>query len=211
MTTRAEKARYIIEVLDELFPDPPIPLAHTDAYTLLVAAILSARCTDAMVNRVTPPLFAKAATPGDMAKLPVAAIRSIIRPCGLSPAKARNIRDMSQLILSRHDGQVPSTFETLEALPGVGHKVASVIMAQAFNEPAFPVDTHIHRLAYRWGLSDGRSVTQTERDLKAVFPRDLWIRLHLQMIYYGRSRCPARSHDLARCPICTRCGVKARL
>ena len=209
--TRDEKARFIIETLDGLFPDPPIPLSHADTYTLLVAAILSARSTDAMVNRVTPALFARAATPGDMARLDVSAIREIIRPCGLSPAKARNIRDMSRILLDRHGGQVPSTFEALEALPGVGHKVASVIMAQAFNEPAFPVDTHIHRLAFRWGLSDGRSVTQTERDLKAVFPRDRWIRLHLQMIYYGRSRCPSRSHDLSRCPICTRCGVKSRL
>jgi endonuclease-3 len=200
-----------MDVLDDLFPNPPIPLRHADTYTLLVAAILSARATDAMVNRVTPALFAKAATPGDMVKLAVPEIREIIRPCGLSPAKARNIRDMSQLILDRHAGQVPSTFAALEELPGVGHKVASVIMSQAFNVPAFPIDTHIHRLAYRWGLSDGRSVTQTERDLKAVFPRESWIRLHLQIIYYGRSRCPARSHDLARCPICTRCGVKARM
>ncbi len=209
--TRTEKARFIMDVLDDLFPNPPIPLRHADTYTLLVAAILSARATDAMVNRVTPALFAKAATPGDMVKLAVPEIREIIRPCGLSPAKARNIRDMSQLILDRHAGQVPSTFAALEELPGVGHKVASVIMSQAFNVPAFPIDTHIHRLAYRWGLSDGRSVTQTERDLKAVFPRESWIRLHLQIIYYGRSRCPARSHDLARCPICTRCGVKARM
>ncbi len=182
---------------------PAIPLRHDDPYTLLVAVVLSAQCTDARVNEVAPRLFAVARTPDAMAALPVARIRSIIRPCGLAPAKAKNIRALSCRLVRHHGGRVPKSFDALEALPGVGHKTASVVMHQAFGLPAFPVDTHIHRLAARWGLSSGRSVGQTERDLKRVFPEADWGRRHLQLIYFGREHCPARRHDAERCPICS--------
>jgi len=198
-----EKAARIGTQLDELFPRPPIPLHHQDPFTLLVSVVLSAQCTDVRVNATTPALFARAATPEAMARLPVATIERIIRPCGLAPAKAKNIRALSQLIAERHGGVVPDSFEELEALPGVGHKTASVVMAQAFGVPAFPVDTHIHRLAGRWGLSRARNVAEVERDLKALYPPERWNDLHLQIIYFGRTYCPARGHDPAGCPICS--------
>ncbi len=200
--TRAEKALRIGRILDRLYPQPAIPLLHRDPYTLLVAVVLSAQCTDVRVNQVTPQLFARARTPRSMAKLAEPTIRRIIRPCGLAPAKARAIRELSRMLVERHGGRVPDRFEDLEALPGVGHKTAGVVMSQAFGLPAFPVDTHIHRLAVRWGLSRGRNVVQTERDLKRVFPADEWHRRHLQLIYFGREHCPARSHDPDACAIC---------
>jgi endonuclease III len=200
---RRERAAKIGETLDQLYPAPPIPLAHRDPFTLLVAVLLSAQTTDAQVNRVTPALFARAATPEQMAALPVEEIHSLIRSCGLAPSKAKNIRTLSETLLREHGGEVPNDLEALERLPGVGHKTASVVMAQAFGEPAFPVDTHIHRLAGRWRLSNGRNVEQTERDLKKVFPREEWARRHLQIIYFGREHCPARGHDAALCPICS--------
>jgi endonuclease-3 len=209
--TRAEKAKRIAGILDRLYPDPPIPLDHEDAYTLLVAVLLSAQCTDVRVNQVTPRLFARARKPAEMARLGEEEIREIIKPCGLSPSKAKAIRELSQILVERHGGEVPRSFEELEALPGVGHKTASVVMAQAFGVPAFPVDTHIHRLAARWGLSSGRNVSQTEADLKKLFPRDRWNDLHLQIIYFGRERCPARGHDLSRCPICSWAATKKRI
>jgi endonuclease-3 len=201
--TRAEKAERIHRILDELYPQAPVPLEHVDPYTLLVAVLLSAQCTDARVNEVTPRLFAEASDPAAMVALGARRIESLIRSCGLAPQKARNIHALSRLLLERHGGQVPRTFGELEALPGIGHKSASVVMAQAFGEPAFPVDTHIHRLAARWGLSSGRSVVQTERDLKRLFPRESWGAVHLQIIYFGREHCPARGHDPKRCPICS--------
>lgn len=201
--TRAAKAARIRAVLDQLYPVPAIPLRHQDPYTLLVAVVLSAQCTDARVNEVTPRLFARARTPATMAALPVAAIDRVVRPCGLSPTKARHLRELSRQLVERHGGQVPASFEALEALPGVGHKTASVVMAQAFGRPAFPVDTHIHRLAARWGLSPGTSVARTERDLKRLWPPEAWSALHLQLIYFGREHCPARGHDPVRCPICS--------
>jgi endonuclease-3 len=201
--TRQEKADRIGVILDRLLPMPPIPLEHVDPFTLLVAVVLSAQCTDERVNATTPLLFARASTPAGMVKLQVPEIREIIKPCGLSPAKSKALHGLSQILLERHGGQVPKDFEALEALPGVGHKTASVVMSHAFGVPAFPVDTHIHRLAARWGLSSGKNVVQTERDLKAVFPEDEWIRRHLQIIYFGRQYCPARSHDFAQCPICS--------
>jgi endonuclease-3 len=182
---------------------PPIPLEHEDPYTLLVAVVLSAQCTDVRVNQVSPRLFARASTPAAMAGLPVRTIESIIRPCGLAPAKSRNIRELSRLLVERHGGRVPRSFDELEALPGVGHKTASVVMVQAFGVPAFPVDTHIHRLAGRWGLSRALDVGQTERDLKGLFPEERWGDRHLQIIYFGREHCPARGHDPAACPICS--------
>ena len=200
---RAEKAERIQKILDELFPEQAIPLDHEDPFTLLVAVLLSAQCTDAKVNQVTPALFARASTPAEMTRLSVEEIRDIIRPCGLSPQKARAIAGLSRILVDEHGGEVPRSFEALEALPGVGHKTASVVMVQAFGVPAFPVDTHIHRLAARWGLSKGRNVEQTERDLKRIFPRSSWGRVHLQMILFGRSWCPARGHDPAACPICS--------
>lgn len=201
--TKAEKAERIGAILDRLHPRPAVPLAHEDPFTLLVAVVLSAQCTDARVNEVTPGLFALAATPDAMAAQPVVRIQSKIRSCGLAPQKARNLKALSQQLVERHDGAVPCSFEALEALPGVGHKTASVVMAQAFGVPAFPVDTHIHRLAARWGLSSGRNVAQTERDLKRVFPEKDWNARHLQMIYFGREHCPARGHDPGACPICS--------
>ncbi|MFN0008300.1 MAG: endonuclease III [Planctomycetota bacterium] len=207
---RAEKVARIQRVLDDLYPDPPIPLEHEDPFTLLVAVVLSAQTTDARVNLVTPALFARAGTPGEMAKLSVPEIHDLIRTCGLAPAKAKAIAGLSKILVEKHGGKVPRTFEELEALPGVGHKTASVVMAQAFGIPAFPVDTHIHRLAQRWGLSDGTSVAQTERDLKAIFPRERWIPLHLQIILFGREHCPALRHDPAGCLICSFAAAKSR-
>ena len=201
--TRAEKAERVAATLDRLYPAPGIPLAHADPYTLLVAVVLSAQCTDERVNRVTPGLFARAATPEQMARLDSEEIASLIRPCGLAPSKAKALRELSRLLLSEHGGRVPSSFEALEALPGVGHKTASVVRVQAFGLSAFPVDTHIHRLAGRWGLSRARNVTETERDLKRIFPEAEWGVRHLQLIYFGREHCPARRHDPTACPICS--------
>lgn len=192
----------IIKILEELFPDPAIPLIHKDPYTLLIAVLLSAQCTDVRVNQVTPILFAKADTPQKMVLLDPKEIEEIIRPCGLAPTKSRAIWNLSQLLIKRHKGRVPKTFAALEKLPGVGHKTASVVMSQAFKRPAFPVDTHIHRCAERWGLSSGKSVEQTEKDLKRIFPKKLWNRLHLQIIYFARKYCPARGHKKELCPIC---------
>lgn len=206
--TKKEKAQIIIGKLETLYPRPPIPLKHSDSFTLLVSVALSAQTTDMMVNRVTPELFKKAPNPGKMAVLSVEEILAIIRPCGLAPGKAKNIRALSQLLLEKHNGEVPDNFKDLEALPGVGHKTASVVMAQAFGVPAFPVDTHIHRLAYRWGLSNGKSVEQTEKDLKHLFPKEKWNDLHLQIIYFGREHCPARSHQREGCPLCSIVGRK---
>jgi len=199
---RAERAALIDRRLAELYPETPVPLDHRDAFTLLIAVLLSAQCTDRRVNTVTPRLFALADNPAAMARVPEERIREIIRPCGLSPQKARAIAGLSRLLRERHGGEVPRTFVELEALPGVGHKTASVVMAQAFGVPAFPVDTHIHRLAQRWGLTTGRSVTQTERDLKRLFPREHWNQLHLRIIFYGREYCTARGCDGTVCPLC---------
>lgn len=200
--TKADRARYVQDRLAKLYPDPPIPLDHRDAYTLLVAVLLSAQCTDVRVNQVTPLLFALATTPKDMAMVPLADIERIVRPCGLGPQKAKAIRELSRLLMEKHGGEVPASLEQLEALPGVGHKTAQVVMAQAFGVPSFPVDTHIHRLAQRWKLTDGRSVVQTERDLKKLFPPQAWNKLHLQIIFYGREHCTARGCDGTRCEIC---------
>jgi endonuclease-3 len=206
--TRKDKARAIAAILEELYPETPIPLEHQDPYTLLVAVLLSAQCTDERVNQVTPHLFALADTPGDMMQQSVEAIRDIVRPCGLAPRKSQAIHELSRIIVEQHGGQVPQSFEALEALPGVGHKTASVVMSQAFGVPAFPVDTHIHRLARRWGLSDGKNVEKTEADLKKLFPKASWNKLHLQIIFFGRQHCPARGHDPSRCPICSKYGVE---
>ncbi len=211
MVKRAEKAERIRAILDDLYPEPPIPLDHVDPFTLLVSVVLSAQCTDERVNRVTPGLFAIARSPAAMAALPVARIQERIQSCGLAPGKARNLKALSQLLVERHGGRVPEDFEALEALPGVGHKTASVVMAQAFGRPAFPVDTHIHRLAARWGLSSGKSVERTEADLKRLFPPESWGLVHLQIIYFGREHCPARGHDLASCPICSWAASRARI
>jgi endonuclease III len=208
---RQDKADRIAGILDELYPQPPIPLRHEDPYTLLIAVLLSAQCTDERVNKVTPGLFARASTPEAMRQLAVAEIQELIRSCGLAPAKAKNIRALSETLVTEHGGAVPASFEALEALPGVGHKTASVVMAQAFGHPAFPVDTHIHRLAGRWGLSKARNVVETERDLKKLFPEDRWNDLHLQIIYFGREHCPARGHDLAGCPICGWAASRTRI
>ncbi len=208
---RADKARRIRRILDDVYPEVKVFLAHEDPYTLLVAVLLSAQCTDVKVNQITPRLFARAATPEAMQELSVAEIRNIIRPCGLSPAKAKAIAGLSRILVEKHAGRVPADFEALEALPGVGHKTASVVMQQAFGHPAFPVDTHIHRLAARWGLSNGRSVEQTERDLKKLFPPLAWGRLHLQLIQFGREHCPAQRHDYAACRICSWAASKAHI
>jgi endonuclease-3 len=199
---RAERAKRAGEILDRLYPAPPIPLQHRDPFTLLIAVLLSAQTTDAQVNKVTPALFARASTPEEMAKLSVDEIHAFIKSCGLAPSKAKNIKKLAETLLAEHDGRVPKDIEALERLPGVGHKTASVVMSQAFDEPAFAVDTHIHRLAERWRVSNGKSVEQTERDLKKVFPSEEWSRRHLQMIYFGREHCPARGHDPKVCPIC---------
>ena len=207
--TRLEKADFAAAKLAELYPRTSIPLDHQDPYTLLVAVVLSAQCTDKKVNEITPLLFAKARTPKEMVKLSVEEIQDIIRPCGLSPMKSKGIHGLSRIILEEHGGEVPQTFAALEALPAVGHKTASVVMSQAFGFPAFPVDTHIHRLAYRWTLSSGKSVEHTEADLKKLFPEDTWNALHLRIIYFGREHCPAKGHDPRKCPICSVIGRKA--
>lgn len=209
--TRQEKADRAHGILKKLFPKPEAPLDHQDPYTLLVAVLLSAQCTDKRVNQVTPGLFELANTPQRMAKQSAAAIEKIVKPCGLAPAKSKNIKRLSELICDNHDGNVPTTLEELEALPGVGHKTASVVMAQAFGVPSFPVDTHIHRLAARWGLSKARNVVETEGDLKGLFPKKDWNALHLQIIFFGREYCPARGHDLAECPICSWAATKKRI
>ncbi len=209
--TRAEKVERIGKILDELYPAAGIPLRHRDPFTLLVAVVLSAQCSDERVNRVTPALFAEARTPRQMAALPLARLRRLIRPCGLAPAKSLALRSLSRILVEQHGGRVPASFGELEALPGVGHKTASVVMVQAFGQPAFPVDTHIHRLAARWGLSSGQSVTRTEADLKKLFPPEAWGRVHLQLIYFGREHCPARGHDPTRCPICCFAASKAQI
>jgi endonuclease III len=201
--TKKEKALFIQEKLEQLFPETPIPLDHYSPYTLLIAVLLSAQCTDERVNQITPQLFARADTPQDMIKLTVEEIREIIKPCGLSPAKSKAIAGLSHILLEEHNGQVPESFEELEKLPGVGHKTASVVMSQAFGHPAFPVDTHIHRLGTRWKLTNGKNVEQTEKDLKKLFPKDTWNKLHLQIIFFGRKYCPARGHNPETCPICS--------
>ena len=199
---RKERAAYIQNRLQQLYPETPIPLDHRDPYTLLIAVLLSAQCTDVRVNRITPLLFARADTPQDMVKLTVDEIKEIIRPCGLSPMKSKGIAGLSQILLNEHGGEVPADMKALEALPAVGHKTASVVMAQAFGVPAFPVDTHIHRLAQRWGLTSGKNAAQTERDLKRLFPESRWNDLHLQIIFYGREHCTAHGCDGRVCPIC---------
>jgi endonuclease-3 len=204
-----EKARFVMAELEKLYPETPVPLNHVDPYTLLIAVLLSAQCTDVRVNQITPLLFAKADNPHDMIKLSVKEIEDIIRPCGLSPAKSKAIYGLSQILIKKHNGEVPQTFEELEFLPGVGHKTASVVMSQAFGVPAFPVDTHIHRLIYRWGLSNGKNVTQTEKDCKRLFPRESWNKLHLQIIFYGREYSPARGLNLDKDFITAKIGRKS--
>ena len=208
---KAEKVAFVIQKLEELYPTIPIPLDHKDTYTLLIAVLLSAQSTDVRVNKITPLLFAKADNPTDMVKLTVDEIREIIKPVGLSPMKSKGIHGLSEILLKEHMGNVPQSFEALEALPAVGHKTASVVMAQAFGVPAFPVDTHIHRLMYRWGFTNGKSVTQTERDAKRLFPKEKWNDLHLQIIWYGREYCPARGWDLTNDIITQTVGRKSVL
>lgn len=208
LTKKQLKTKSIEQTLELLYPETPIPLDHKDSYTLLIAVLLSAQCTDARVNTITPILFAKASTPYEMIKLSVEEIKAIIRPCGLSPRKSKAIYDLSHILINKHNGEVPESFEFLEELPGVGHKTASVVMAQAFGVAAFPVDTHIHRLAYRWKLSNGKNVEKTEKDLKRLFPKYLWNKLHLQIIFFGREYCPARGHKPETCPICKEYGRK---
>jgi endonuclease-3 len=200
---KKERVQFIIETLENLYPETPIPLLHNSDYELLIAVLLSAQCTDARVNTITPILFAKAKTPSEMILISIEEIENIIRPCGLSPSKSKAIWNLSRILLDKHHGEVPQTFEELEELPGVGHKTASVVMSQAFGIPAFPVDTHIHRLATRWKLTNGKNVEQTERDCKRLFPESLWNKLHLQIIFYGREFCPARGHLIASCKICS--------
>ena len=207
---KAEKISFVINKLQELYPVIPIPLDHKDPYTLLVAVLLSAQCTDIRVNQVTPSLWELADNPKDMMRQNVDDIKAIIRPCGLSPQKSKAIHRLSEIIMEKHDGKVPETFEELEELPGVGHKTASVVMSQAFGVPAFPVDTHIHRLMYRWNLTNGKNVTQTEKDAKRLFPKESWNDLHLQIIFFGREYCRARPHNPQECPICSKVG-RARL
>ena len=203
--TKKEKVEYVISQLEKLYPETPVPLDHKDPYTLLIAVLLSAQCTDERVNKITPSLFEKADNPFDMVKLDVEQIKSIIRPCGLSPRKSKAIYTLSGMLINQYDGQVPADLNALEELPGVGHKTASVVMSQAFDVPAFPVDTHIHRLMYRWGFSNGKNVVQTEKDAKRLFPENLWNKLHLQIIYYGREYCKARDCFGISCKICTSC------
>lgn len=203
---KSEKVSFVVNKLEELYPTVPIPLDHTDNYTLLVAVLLSAQCTDVRVNQITPKLFAMADNPYDMVKHSVEEIKEIIRPCGLSPMKSKGIYGLSKIIIEEHGGEVPNTFEALERLPGVGHKTASVVMSQGFGFPAFPVDTHIHRLMYRWTLTNGKNVVQTEKDAKRLFEKELWNKLHLQIIFFGREYCPARGHHPAECPICSKIG-----
>jgi endonuclease III len=206
--TKKERAAFVVETLERLFPEVPIPLDHKDSFTLLIAVLLSAQCTDERVNKVTPHLFELADNPVDMSLLSVETIKSIIRPCGLSPKKSQAIYDLSHILIDNYEGKVPESFEALESLPGVGHKTASVVMSQAFGHAAFPVDTHIHRLAWRWQLSDGKNVEQTERDLKKLFHVSLWNKLHLQIIFFGRKYCPARGHKREECPLCSVIGRK---
>ncbi len=209
--TKSEKVSDILNILEKLYPKPEVPLQHKDAYTLLISVLLSAQCTDVRVNLVTPHLFKLADNPYDMMKLSIEEIREIIKPCGLSPMKSKGIAGLSKILVEKYDGQVPNTFEALEELPAVGHKTASVVMTQWFGIPAFPVDTHIHRLAYRWALTNGKNVEQTEKDLKRLIPEEKWNKAHLQIIYFGREYCPARGHDWKVCPICkkyTRKGLK---
>ena len=208
---RKEKAERIQKMLEDLYPETPVPLDHETPFQLLVAVLMSAQTTDLKVNQVTPELFNQGPTPEKMALLEVSQIQSLIREVGLAPTKAKNIKRLSELLLERHQGEIPNTFEDLEALPGVGHKTAGVVLAQAFGIPAFPIDTHIHRLASRWGLSNGKNVEQTERDLKAIFPEKAWNDLHLQIIFFGREYCPARYHDLSQCPICSWAATKKRI
>lgn len=203
MMNKKEKAEKIRLILNRLYPKPPIPLKHNSPYTLLIAVLLSAQCTDARVNMVTPELFSAASTPEEMVELDVDDIERIIRTCGLAPRKARAIWELSRMLLDKHHGEVPQSFAALEELPGVGHKTASVVMSQAFSKPAFPVDTHIHRCAKRWGLSEGKNVEQVEKDLKRVYPKEHWNKLHLQIIYFAREHCPALRHDPSKCPICS--------
>ena len=207
--TKAERADFVIQTLKEIYPTVPVPLDHKDAYTLLIAVLLSAQCTDVRVNQITPLLFAKADNPYDMVKMSVEEIKEIIRPCGLSPMKSKGIHGLSQILISKYNGEVPQSFEGLEELPAVGHKTASVVMSQAFGVPAFPVDTHIHRLMYRWGLSDGKNVVQTEKDAKKIFPKALWNDLHLQIIWYGRQYSPARGWNLDKDIITKEIGRKS--
>ncbi len=202
MPSAKTRAQFIAKTLQELFPHPEIPLIHRDPYTLLIAVLLSAQCTDARVNLVTPHLFAKASTPQEMIQLTIPEITAFIRTCGLAPTKAKAIWKLSEIILQKHRGKVPKSFKALEALPGVGHKTASVVMSQAFRHPAFPVDTHIHRCAKRWGLSKGTTVVQTEKDLKKLFPKSTWNKIHLQIIYFARTYCPAKGHKIEQCCIC---------
>lgn len=209
--TKKERATFVINTLNELYPTIPVPLDHKDPYTLLIAVLLSAQCTDVRVNQITPILFAKADNPTDMIKMTVEEIKEIIRPCGLSPMKSKGIHGLSHILLDKHDGKVPQSFEALEELPAVGHKTASVVMSQAFGVPAFPVDTHIHRLMYRWNLTNGKNVVQTEKDAKAIFPRALWNELHLQIIWYGREYSPARGWDLEKDIITRTIGRKSVL
>lgn len=208
---RSEKAERIAAMLEEYYPETPVPLDHENPFQLLVAVLMSAQTTDLKVNEVTPALFAKGPNAKEMAELPVEVILEDIRQVGLAPTKAKNIKRMAELLIERHDGEVPASFEELEALPGVGHKTAGVVMAQSFGVPAFPIDTHIHRLAARWGLSNGKNVEKTEKDLKAIFPKELWNKLHLQIIFFGREFCPARNHDLTQCPICSWTATKKRI
>jgi len=204
--TKKEKIETIERILESEFPQTPIPLNHSDAYTLLIAVLLSAQCTDERVNKITPALFAKASTPEEMINLTVEEIREIIKPCGLSPKKSKAIWELSHILVSRYNGQVPAAFDDLEALPGVGHKTASVVMSQAFGVPAFPVDTHIHRLMYRWKLSNGKSVEQTEKDAKKLFKKETWNKRHLQIIFFGRKYCKAKGYEQSSCPICLAIG-----
>jgi endonuclease-3 len=208
LSPRQQKVQHIMQILEDLYPETPIPLDHKDEYSLLVAVLLSAQCTDERVNKVTPALFELADNPFDMARQNVEDIKAIIRPCGLSPRKSKAIAELSRILVDQYEGKVPDSFAALEALPGVGHKTASVVMSQGFGVPAFPVDTHIHRLAYRWKLSTGKSVEKTEKDLKRLFPRERWNKLHLQVIFFGREHCPARGHNPYQCPICSLYGRK---
>ena len=209
--TKAEKAQYVIDELERLYPETPVPLDHTDPYTLLIAVLLSAQCTDERVNKITPSLFKMANNPFDMVKLSVEEIRTIIRPCGLSPSKSKAIHRLSEILIEKYNGEVPQALDLLEELPGVGHKTASVVVAQSFGIPAFPVDTHIHRLMYRWGLTNGKNVVQTERDAKRLFPEDKWNKLHLQIIFYGREYSPARGWNIEKDFISAKIGRKSEI
>ena len=208
---RSEKASIILEMLEEFYPETPAPLDHNNEFQLLIAVLMSAQTTDKKVNEVTPELFRRGPNAKEMSMLSIDEIRELIREVGLAPTKAKNIYNLSHILCEQHGGEMPNTFEGLEALPGVGHKTAGVVMAQAFGVPAFPIDTHIHRLAARWGLSNGKSVEKTEKDLKAIFPKESWNKLHLQIIFFGREYCPARNHDLTKCPICSWTATKKRI